>query len=168
MNPKREIRILVVEDEEFSQDILQYYLSECGFFVSIANDIDSARQYLEDGQTFDMILIDRVLQSADGLDFVRKIRGDERFKDLPIVVEFALAMPDQVLEGLEAGANYYLTKPYSLPLLCEAIQSAFDWNMRKNNICGSAYGRNCTSRENPCPWKDGPRRASATTRPSPH
>lgn len=178
MNSNSTMIILVVDDDEFSRDILQRYLGACGFCVSIASNSDTALQHLQDSEHVDMILVDRMLSSMDGLDLVRKIRAEEKFKNLPIVIESALAMPEQVLEGLEAGANYYLTKPYNLPLLCEAIKSALVLNRRKNNcieIDHPEIGCNCTTLENPCPkerWftttvRDDASLASLTRRP-PH
>ncbi len=144
MNVTAELKILVVEDEEYSQDILQQYLEDSGFTVSIATNNSEALKLLNEKQAFDMILIDRVLPNTDGLDLVRQLRSEERFRDLPIVVESALAMPEQVLEGLEAGANYYLTKPFSLPLLFEAVSSALDLKITNDNFdsSGNKYFEN--------------------------
>lgn len=139
MNVATERKILVVEDEEYSQDILQQYLEDSGFVVSIATSKSEALQLLEGKQEFDMILVDRVLSSMDGLDLIRQLRSQDRFKNLPIVIESALAMPEQVLEGLEAGANYYLTKPFSLPLLAEAVNSALELNISNDNSAASKY-----------------------------
>jgi DNA-binding response OmpR family regulator len=156
MNSNSTTRILVIDDDEFSRDILQNYLDGCGFCVSIVGNSDTALQHLQDSEHVDLILVDRMLSRIDGLDLVRKIRAEEKFHDLPIVIESALAMPEQVLEGLEAGANYYLTKPYNLPLLCEAIKSVLVLKRKKNNcteIDHSEIGCNCTTLDKTCPME---------------
>jgi CheY-like chemotaxis protein len=120
MNAKQ--KILVVDDEQFSLDILQFYLTQKGYEVVQAVDGLAALKKLEENPDVDLILIDRMLPKLGGLECVRKIRGDDRFRRLPIIVQSALALPEQIDEGVEAGANHYLAKPYDRSTLLSAVE----------------------------------------------
>lgn len=114
--------ILVVDDEQFSLDILQFYLTEKCYDVVLAMDGLAALKKLEENPDVDLILIDRMLPNLGGLECVRRIRSDDRFRRLPIIVQSALALPEQIHEGAEAGANHYLAKPYDRSTLLSAVE----------------------------------------------
>ncbi len=115
-------KILVVDDEQFSLDILQFYLTEKGYEVVQAMDGLAALKKLEENPDVDLILIDRMLPNLGGLECVRRIRNDDRFWRVPIIVQSALALPEQIDEGVEAGANHYLAKPYDRSTLLTAVE----------------------------------------------
>ena len=126
------ISILAVEDDECSLDILDNYLSEAGYEVIPAADCAIALRKLEENPGVKVILLDRLLPAMSGIEFIRNLKCDERFKSIPIVVQTALALPEQVLESAEAGALFHLSKPYNrlqlLGVVKAALQDAESYN----------------------------------------
>ncbi len=119
-------RILAVEDDECSLDILEHYLSEAGYEVIQAKDCEAARQKLNENPEVKVILLDRVLPNMDGIQFLRDLKCDDRFKGIPVVVQTALALPEHVLESAKAGALYHLSKPYDRLQLLSIVNAALN------------------------------------------
>jgi CheY-like chemotaxis protein len=117
-------KILAVEDEEFTLDILQYYLSNAGYDVIPAQDGAIAVQKLEETPDIDVIVLDRMMPKMDGIEFLNIIKADSRFRGIPVVMQTAAALAEQVRHGLEAGADYYLTKPYDHAELLGMVNSS--------------------------------------------
>ncbi len=118
--------ILAVEDDECSLDILENYLSEAGYEVIPAEDCLVALQKLKENPEIKVILLDRVLPTTDGIELIRDLKRDERFKSIPIVVQTALALPEQVLESARAGALFHLSKPYDRLQLLRVVNAALN------------------------------------------
>ncbi len=109
-NPLRRMRILVIEDDPSMSRLLHKGLEEQNHVVSLATN---GREGLElaEAYTFDVIVLDRMLPGMDGLEVARKLR--KHHNAVPILMLTARdAIPD-VVAGLDAGADDYLTKPFS-------------------------------------------------------
>ena len=104
--------ILVVEDEPGIQELLKFNLGQQGHDVLVANDSEEAMHSLR-GALPDLILLDWMLPGLPGVDFARRIRGDQRLKDIPIIMLTARAEERDKVLGLETGADDYITKPFS-------------------------------------------------------
>ena len=100
--------ILVVDDDKRIRDLLAQYLSVRGFRVSTAHDAASARATMR-GLTFDLLILDVMMPGESGLDFARSLRETT---EVPILMLTARADPDQRIEGLEAGVDDYMPKPF--------------------------------------------------------
>ncbi|MCF6321588.1 MAG: response regulator transcription factor [Rhizobiaceae bacterium] len=103
------VHLLVVDDDRRIRDLLSRYLSENGFRVSLAANASDARNKL-DGLEFDLAIVDVMMPGESGLDLTRSIRDSKR--DVPILMLTALADTEKRVEGLEAGADDYLPKPF--------------------------------------------------------
>jgi len=114
------MRILVVEDERVAADVLAKGLREHAYAVDVANDGVSA---LEQAGTndYDLILIDILLPRMNGLDLCSRLRADGL--SVPILLLTARGEPDQRVEGLDAGADDYLAKPYHFPELLARVRA---------------------------------------------
>src|SRR5271165_3027859 len=97
-------KVLAVEDEEFNLDVLQYHLSEAGYDVIAAQDGGIAVQKLEEVPDVDVIVLDRMMPKMDGIEFLKIIKADPRFRNIPVVMQTAAALPEEVRHGIEAGA----------------------------------------------------------------
>lgn len=104
-------KILLVEDEESLAVGLEFNLSEEGYEVVIAEDGRKALKYLQ-SQEFDLIILDIMLPYHDGFEIARRIR--EKSPQLPILILTARTGVIDRLQGLELGADDYLTKPFHL------------------------------------------------------
>lgn len=108
MIPDPQAHLLVVDDDERIRGLLQKFLMRNGFLVTIARDGAQARRLLE-GLDFDMIVLDVMMPGVDGIALTRELR--ERLA-VPILLLTARGETSSRIEGLEAGADDYLVKPF--------------------------------------------------------
>jgi two-component system phosphate regulon response regulator PhoB len=104
--------ILVVEDEPGIQEVLKFNLSQHGHDVIVAADAEEALSLLR-GALPDLILLDWMLPGMSGIDLARRLRGDGRLKTIPIIMLTARSEERDKVQGLETGADDYMTKPFS-------------------------------------------------------
>lgn len=112
MNPSRPDddapHILVVDDDTRIRSLLKQFLAEQGFRVSVAATAAEARRRLE-GLDFDLIVLDVMMPGESGVELTTSLREK---KSVPILMLTALAETDSRVQGLEAGADDYLPKPF--------------------------------------------------------
>ncbi len=110
-DPKK--KILIVEDNPDIADITARVL-EGNYDVTIAESAEIALEKLDD-QPVDFILMDMFLGAGlSGVELTQKLRGDERFKHIPIIAHTANAMSGHRTEAIDAGMNDYIAKPYRI------------------------------------------------------
>ena len=108
MKPKE---ILVVDDDEQIQYLLTELLRHYGYHVVCRSDVKSALEDVEKSRP-DLVLLDLNLPDGNGLDLLRDVRN--RFgRTVPVVVLSGMRQEEAVVEGLELGADDYVTKPFS-------------------------------------------------------
>lgn len=103
------LNVLVVDDEKLMCDILTMSLQRLGYAVTTASNGFDALDLFE-GQEFDLLLLDVMMPDMDGFDVCVEIR---KRSDVPIIMLTALSRPDDIVRGLEAGADNYITKPFT-------------------------------------------------------
>ncbi|OYY73446.1 MAG: phosphate regulon transcriptional regulatory protein PhoB [Gammaproteobacteria bacterium 28-57-27] len=104
--------ILIVEDEKPIREMVGFSLGRAGFTVTEAGDISEAFECLAH-QLPDLILLDWMLPGASGLELARRLKRDELTRDVPIIMLTARGEEEDKVTGLEAGADDYITKPFS-------------------------------------------------------
>jgi two-component system phosphate regulon response regulator PhoB len=105
-------KILVVEDELDVADLIQFNLARAGFEVIIAND-GLMGQELAFSEQPALVVLDLMLPGKDGYSVFKALRRDPRTSSLPVIMLTARAQTEDRIKGLEAGADDYLTKPFS-------------------------------------------------------
>jgi len=105
-------RILIVEDEPAIQELLAFNVTQAGFQALRAGDAESAWQQIR-GHAPDLILLDWMLPNTSGVILAKQLRADARTKDIPIIMLTARDEERDKVLGLEAGADDYITKPFS-------------------------------------------------------
>lgn len=100
--------LLVVDDDTRIRSLLKRYLAENGFRVSIAANASEARAKLR-GLDFDLIVLDIMMPGETGVELTQSLRQE---RDVPILMLTALTETDNRIQGLEAGADDYLPKPF--------------------------------------------------------
>ena len=104
--------ILVVEDEPAIQELIAANLHHAGHHVLRAFDAEEATRLVRETLP-DVVLLDWMLPGMSGIQFARRLRAEERTRDLPIIMLTARGEEHDKIAGLEAGADDYLTKPFS-------------------------------------------------------
>jgi two-component system phosphate regulon response regulator PhoB len=105
-------QILIVEDEPAIRELLALNLRHAGFEVLQAGDAAAARRTI-DGALPDLVLLDWMLPDQSGVDLARRLRADARTRELPIIMLTARSAESDKLGGFDAGADDYVTKPFS-------------------------------------------------------
>ncbi len=114
--------ILVVEDEPAIQELISVNLSFAGHKVLRALDAEQAK-VLINAELPDLILLDWMLPGSTGLALARNLRSSERTRDIPIIMLTAKSSEADKVEGLESGADDYITKPFSPKELMARIKA---------------------------------------------
>ena len=114
------IKILVIEDEQSLQKILEYDLSQHNYDVTVSDDGQEGLNLIKEG-SFNLAIIDWGVPSLEGIEVVRKVR--EFDKKIRLILLTARDNEMDIVNGLEAGANDYITKPFSPRELSARIKS---------------------------------------------
>lgn len=116
---------MVVEDEAILLDILNETLAEHGYAVYVAKTGAVAMRLLEaHAGTLDAILLDRLLPDMDSLGLIPQIKRNPALAHVPVIIQTSLTSPEDVAAGLNAGAYYYLTKPFPPETLLSIVRAA--------------------------------------------
>lgn len=104
--------ILIVEDEPITQRMIAANLERAGHLVRCASNVPEAEAAIGSFLP-DLVLLDWVLPDATGVGLIRRLRTDPRTREIPIIMLTSRARECDLLTGLEAGADDYMTKPFS-------------------------------------------------------
>ncbi len=113
-NKEKKKIIMVVEDDFFVMDIYQTKLSQEGYEVIQAENGEEALQKIEKEKP-DLVLLDIIMPQLDGWQVLKKMKADERFKNIPVVLLTNLSQKENIDEGLKLGAQDYLIKSHFTP-----------------------------------------------------
>lgn len=105
-------RVLVVEDEPAIAELIALYLRHQGFEVATAANADAAQAHV-DQILPDLVILDWMLPGTSGVQLARRWRADPRTREVPIIMLTARAAESDKVAGLDAGADDFLTKPFS-------------------------------------------------------
>ncbi|MGH3723218.1 MAG: response regulator transcription factor [Mycobacterium sp.] len=104
-------RVLIADDDAVVRDVVRRYLERDGHEVSVACDGNDALRILSD-ERVDAAVLDVMMPGPDGLSLCQSMRGDNDYS-IPVILLTALGEEDDRIAGLEAGADDYVTKPFS-------------------------------------------------------
>lgn len=115
-------RILVVDDEEDLLELVRYNLAKEGYQVTC---LASGEEALEEAPKLlpDLIVLDLLLPTVDGLEVCRRLKGDSKTKHIPVIMLTAKTEESDVVAGLELGAEDYVTKPFSPRVLIARVRA---------------------------------------------
>jgi two-component system, OmpR family, phosphate regulon response regulator PhoB len=115
-------RVLVVEDESAIAELISINLRHAGYEVTLAASADAAQMEV-DRVLPDLVILDWMLPGQSGLALAKRWRGESRTRELPIIMLTARADEGDKISGLDAGADDYLTKPFSTQELMARIRA---------------------------------------------
>ena len=120
-------KILVVDDERTLCDVLKLNLELEGYKVDVAYSAEEAlRMPLS---SYSLILLDVMMEEMTGIEFTTTIRGDEKLKNIPIILCTAKDTENDIIEGFQCGADDYIKKPFSMKELVLRVKSV----LRRSN-----------------------------------
>ena len=143
-------KILVVEDEQDIRDLLVFNLQKNDFNVQAADNGEKALSLIR-SNNFDLILLDLMIPGISGFDLTRILKNDDETSEVPIIMLTAKGEEDDIVKGLEIGAQDYITKPFSpkvvIARINKVIQNKNKSLKRKGIIEFSDLSINIKSRE---------------------
>ncbi len=127
--------ILVVDDEALNLLLINEYLKQCGYRLIAARDGVEAWERLqaEPGET-DVVVLDLMMPRMDGMEVLRRIKSHSQLQFLPVILQTALSAPEDIHQGIRAGAYYYLTKPFAKEMLRSVVATAVQDHMRYQRV----------------------------------
>ena len=118
-------RLLLVDDEPFNLELMTELLEGAGYETVCADDGEQAWQILQQqGSSLSMVLLDKMMPGLNGFDVLKRIKSTPELNFLPVILQTAIGSPSSVQQGMEAGAFYYLTKPFSRDMLLAVVKAA--------------------------------------------
>jgi DNA-binding response OmpR family regulator len=124
--------ILVIEDQIDISELIKMQLEMHGYKVDTAINLSSAKSQIN-LNTYNMFLVDRMLPDGTGIEMCKYIRKNPSTKTAPIIFVTALSEPENIIEGLDAGANDYITKPFDINVLQARVRANLRQANPKNN-----------------------------------
>jgi DNA-binding response OmpR family regulator len=119
-SPSGARRVLVADDDPGIRELLVLNLRAEGFVVDdVDNGIDACARAVE--LRPDLVVLDVMMPGRDGLGVLEALRADEATADIPVVLLTAKCTDDEVWAGWQAGADYYITKPFDVDELIQFV-----------------------------------------------
>ncbi|MDA3955818.1 response regulator transcription factor [Oceanispirochaeta sp.] len=116
-------KLLIIEDEADIRELISFNLEMNGYEVQKARDGEEGLD-LAKKSDYDLIILDLMLPGMDGLKVCSQLRKDANKKDIPIIMLTAKSEDEDIIKGLESGADDYITKPFSPRILVARVKSA--------------------------------------------
>ena len=137
------LRISIVEDSATQAEEIRLILEAKGFTVEVTPDAYTALQQVRGGQ-FELILTDVVMPGMTGYDLCRRLKTDPATKSIPVVLLTQLNGPLDIMQGLESGADNFITKPVDADYLVRRIQGILGAHPPKAGTSLSFRGKGVT------------------------
>ena len=115
--------ILVLEDDPSVQTLMKKQLTAHGFKVTVAADGLDGLMKLETLQP-DLMICDVMMPNLDGIEFVRAIKNNQITQKIPVIFLTAKTDPRSMIDGINVGARFYVTKPFAIDDLLSKVQRA--------------------------------------------
>ncbi|MEO5366758.1 MAG: response regulator [Magnetococcus sp. WYHC-3] len=117
--------ILVVDDEPMNRELLGEYLEEAGYVFDMAESGEQAWELVSrQPWRYRAVLLDRMMPGIDGIEVLHRMKGEPALSMVPVILQTAKVSREDILEGVRAGAHYYLTKPFSKEMLQAVVRVA--------------------------------------------
>jgi DNA-binding response OmpR family regulator len=115
--------ILVLEDDPAVQTLLRKQLTANGFQVTVAHDGLDGLMKLEKLRP-DIMICDVMMPNLDGMEFVKAVKGNQETQRIPVIFLTAKSDPRSMIDGINVGARFYITKPFQLEDLLTKVRRA--------------------------------------------
>lgn len=132
-------KAIVIEDETAIAHLLKIHLKDAGFEVDVFHDAETAFSGMQI-KSYQLCLLDWMLPGVQGIDFLRRVRPHN--PDLKILMLTAKADPDSIVNGLESGADDYLTKPFEAKVFSARVRNLMRRSQYENQLKQIQVGKN--------------------------
>ena len=122
---KNESRILLVEDDKSMGFLLTTLLEEEGYSVEYCSDGETGLNRYKPN-AFDLCILDVMMPKMDGFELISKLKANERYRDIPVIVFSANTTPQFQEQAIASGAAYFLKKPSPTDLILSTIHGVLD------------------------------------------
>ena len=128
-------KVLVADDDRVIRRIVTVKLSGLGYDVEEAQDGQAALERLQSGEVPDLLIVDNLMPRMNGLQVVRTLRGsgEPRYLALPIIMLTSRQGEQDIIEGLEAGLDDYVVKPFSPDELAARVRTVL-WRSQRARV----------------------------------
>ena len=116
-------RILVIEDDPSVRTLLDKSLSARGYHITTAKDGIAGLTAIESSRP-DLLIVDIMMPRLDGMTFVRAVKGNQETGPIPVIFLTAKNDPKSMIDGINVGAKFYVTKPFQINELVSKIEKA--------------------------------------------
>jgi len=106
--------LLIVEDDSFISGLLQRRFAQEDYGIFNATNSEAALEVLKKNK-INLILLDIILPGVDGITFLKNLKKDPAFKDIPVIITSNLGQPEEIEKGIQAGAIDYIVKANATP-----------------------------------------------------
>ncbi|MBZ0114789.1 MAG: response regulator [Thermoanaerobaculia bacterium] len=130
MTSPGDTRVLVVDDDVAIRELLHELLARRGYVVEEAADGQAAWERLCEPPIPDVVLLDWSMPRLSGLDLLARVSSEERLQMMPVIMQTAHNSQQDIQAGIEAGAHYYVTKPYNPKVLESMVAAAVEDHRR--------------------------------------
>jgi DNA-binding response OmpR family regulator len=135
---QRRLRVLVVEDEPDAQTLLRYILEPKYEVITASSGEEMRRQLEAYPERMSLILMDLKLEGdEDGVALTKHLRGEDRWKVIPIIALTACSTGDDLRRAIEAGCDDYVPKPFYRKQLTGLVERLIDNNGKESEVSGS-------------------------------
>lgn len=132
-------KVLIIDDDKAVCEMLQMLLTTRGYNIVIANSAREAHEKISN--SFDLVLLDLVLNDDDGLNVCRKFKENKITRQIPVIILSAKIQSNDIVEGLYLGADDYLTKPFDYEELVARMETVMRRGTFLNNDDGDSQSR---------------------------
>ncbi|WP_417445899.1 phosphate regulon transcriptional regulator PhoB [Kangiella sp.] len=126
-------KVLILEDERDIREMLAFCMQQAGYEVEQAATAERVFGLLKEGFMPDIMLVDWMLPGASGVELTKKMKKDQAYQDVPVIMLTARGEEDDRVQGLEAGADDYVVKPFSPRELLARVQAVLRRSGRGGN-----------------------------------
>ncbi len=128
--------MLIVDDHALDRKLLRAHLAPEGYAIETAEDgVEAWGKLHANPERYDVVLLDRTMPRMDGMQVLMKMKESDALRMLPVILQTAAARHDQIVEGIRAGAYYYLTKPYDVDMLRSVVRTATNDHRGYRALC---------------------------------
>lgn len=117
--------VVCIDDEETNLEILEMHLKKAGLDCKVIAYSEIGLDFIKNNaEKIDVVILDIMMPGLDGITLLKELKANQKTAKIPVIMQTAMTGEQKTVEGIEAGAYYYVTKPYSHSVLISIVKSA--------------------------------------------